>query len=270
MIMRNTHHSPRFTACGRSINKLRNDAKSLKKQLGITLRQSLDKIASDIKYSNWDELINQKPDARRDKYFKGMYDTRETQIMSSMYMQFLSKKSLPDNSDNYREFICIQWSISQKILGTPAELTSGLPINAQNFLNNLIQLYASQGAKSLLPQNMTNQMLEASVIGARIYNRKFEDINGDVSDECKKIFMDSVMLCVHSIMSHQSNNNHDFSVNEYHKNIIAYYRLCDLEWLSRSTRVKFELPTIDTIFTKDAMLKLTVPPGTPHHSEWYK
>ncbi|GJA20488.1 hypothetical protein [Aeromonas caviae] len=120
--MSNSRYKSRYTACGRSFNKLRNDAKALKKNSGLTLRQSLDKIARDINFSNWDELANQKPNMERDSFFQFMYDNENSRLMNSEYMKFLKIKSLSDNCDNYRRFICVHWDLKRKTFGASSEI----------------------------------------------------------------------------------------------------------------------------------------------------
>ncbi|MGY4089058.1 hypothetical protein [Aeromonas veronii] len=262
--MSNSRYKSRYTACGRSFNKLRNDAKALKKNCGLTLRQSLDKIARDINYSNWDELANQKPNMERDRFFQFMYDNENSRLMNSEYMKFLNKKSLSDNCDNYRRFICVHWDLKRKTFGASSEILQE-PMDPFLFINNLRHCYNKFGAVCFMPQNMTNEMLQTVTLGAQIF---LGDIK-NIPDDIQNTFVDTTLICVHGIKSYQTSTNYAFSNKELIENITTYYRLCGLEHLSRTSNIKVSLPSIDTIFTENAMLQLKIPPEMPNPCDWY-
>lgn len=263
--MSNSHNKAHYTPCGRSFKKLRNDARVLKKISGLTLRQSLDKIARDINYSNWDELANQKHNMERDGFFLFMYKNENSRLMNSEYMRFLNKKSLSDSSDNYRKFICVHWEIKQKAFGVASEKLP-TPMNPYLFINEMKLCYNKVGAVCFMPQNMTNEMLQTVTLGAKIILNEIESTSDDIGEA----FVDTTVLCVHGIRSYQTNTNYVFSKKELLKNIAVYYRLCGLDLLSRTSNIKFSLPSIDTIFTENAMLRIKLPPEMPNPRDWYK
>lgn len=263
--MSNSRYKPRYTACGRSFNKLRNDARALKRNSGLTLRQSLDEIARNINYSNWDELANQKHNMERDDYFQFMYKNESSRLMNSEYMKFLNKKSLSDNGDNSRRFVCVHWELKQKAFGVASKRLPA-PMNPYSFINELTHHYNKIGAVCFMPQNMTDEMLQTVTLGAQIFLKEIENISDDIGEA----FVDTTVLCVHGIRSYQTNTNYVFSEKEFFENIVTYYRLCGLDRLSRTSNINISLPSIDTIFTENAMLRIKLPPEMPNPHDWYK
>ena len=85
----------------------------------------------------------------------------------------------------------------------------------------------------------------------------------------------NIDICVETIGDnkrhpiYQTSTNYVFSNKELIENITTYYRLCGLEHLSRTSNIKVSLPSIDTIFTENAILQLKLPPEMPNPCDWY-
>lgn len=133
------------------------------------------------------------------------------------------------------------------------------------FVNELKHCYNKSGAVCFMPQNLTSEMLQTVILGAEILLGDIKNISDDIGNA----FVDTILICVRGIKSYQTSTNYSFSSKELFENIVAYYRLCELERLSRTSNIKVSLPSIDTIFTENAMLHLKLPPEMPNPCDWY-
>lgn len=254
----NQSYVARYTVCGHSIKQLRNDAKRLRKNDGIRHRDALNRIARELKYSDWDELINQESDPKRDDFIQGMFqDRKDSEITRKLYAEFLRHKHLPDSKDAFRQFVLQHWK-SYEALGMKNLVLDEQPMHSDVMLEELTIQVKKHGARGLLPQNMGARLLESTILAGRIINSESEDI----PDEIFQGYLATGLLCLTSILSYQQQSPKITLLdNELLDLMGQYYMLAELELMSRRTGLRFTLPDVDHIFQPNAKLGLQFPEG---------
>jgi len=248
-------YSARFTPCGYSIKQLRSDADRLKKTEGIPHQEALDRIARSIKYSDWDELVGQKSNLKRDAYFHGMYKDRNGSDMDrSNYSDFLRREKLAGNKDSYRQFVLQTWTYMEALGLADMDLDVE-PMHPDLLLEEMGILIVRHGVTALLPQNMGVRILETTVLAGHVFRDEL-----DVSDEIRQGFFEVALLSIASIRSYQLKSAEvAFHETEVVNFIHEYYLLAQLEFTSRRTGMTVALPDLDHIFTPEAQISIRLP-----------
>lgn len=245
-----------FTPCGYSIRQLRTEAARLKRSEGLKLQEAQDHIAKNLKYSDWRELIGQKADPKRDDFFLGMYnDRKDSSITQELYAEFLKKKKLPANKETYRLFILEHWETFKQCGMTNLDLDNP-PLLPSIFIEELTAAIARSGAFGLLPQHLSNRLLETTIWAGRIFDGEI-----DVPDDIQSGFFQSGLLCISGILAYQTKKGYfEMPVDKLLEHIREYYLYSFLEFTSRRTGFSVILPSIDEMFMPNAQLSMRVPP----------
>ncbi|SFG97301.1 hypothetical protein SAMN05518865_12617 [Duganella sp. CF458] len=248
-------YKARFTPCGYSIKQLRSDADRLKKTEGIKHQDALNRIAKSAKYSDWEELIGQESNHKRDNFFHSMYnDRKDSAMVRSNYADYLRRQKLADNKDAYRLFVLQNWKYFVKLGMTDLDLNNE-PMSPDAMHEELLANVERRGAAGLLPQNMGARLLETTIWASHIFKGELE-----VSDEIQQGYLGAALISVAGIRAYQLKSDKvTLSQDELLALIQQYYMLAELEFTSRRTDMTIVLPGLDHIFKPEAELSFQMP-----------
>lgn len=250
-IVMSSKYNAIFTPCGHSIRKLRDEAIRLKKADNISIQEAYDRVATRLRYSGWTELIEQKSDPKRDSFLESMYGERkDAPVTKELYAEFLKTHTLAASADAYRQFAVAQWK-GFNDSGFGNLNLENPPLPPGELLGELNVVYKRSGAASLLAQNLSSKLLEATIWARKVFQG---EVGVSESDESK--FLASVIFCVTAIMTAQQKAD-KLSIPEQQlfNNVEEYYCCAQLEFISRRTEFKFELPGLEEIFTPNSQIK---------------
>lgn len=104
-------YEPRYTPDGHSIAHLRKEAKRLKKQEGIKLKEAYDLIAKDLGFNRWRALVCN-CNKRRDEFFAAMYHPAKRTEEEPEYRAYLNTCNSDDTAGAYRLYVLAKWKAS--------------------------------------------------------------------------------------------------------------------------------------------------------------
>lgn len=243
---------PKYTPNGYSIEQLRNNASKLKRAEGISHTEALDQVAREIKYSDWEELIGQKPNPQRDAFFDFMYKERLSETKPHLYRNYLDQYDLPDTKNSYRLFVLEHWNSLQELGIANLEFEYD-PMTPEALLRELDSRLIQHGALALTPRRLEIHILESLIWAGDVI---FDDIKQPRAEE----YLNCIFICLFGIRAYQTKSLEiKFGMDELLDQVRDYHTMCHLELLSRRTKVDIMLPDIDDIFKPDSEIEIRFP-----------
>ncbi|MGM0609279.1 MAG: glyoxalase superfamily protein [Candidatus Muiribacteriota bacterium] len=222
---------PMYTQCGRSVNTLKGYAKKLKKtNPNLSHIAALNTIARKYGYSDWNEIINRK-NIFRDYFFAILYQDKGFEPVKNCYIKYIKDNNKLDSSDSFREFIVHQFSVIEKVSLIDPE-TAKKNVENNDYLPDLNDLLMNYGHESLLPQNLTDYLLNILIDEYYVS----EKISG-------------FLFVILAILSYEQNTYEIIlSIEDLYEHMELYYIALEMEYINRRKVIVFERPTIDNLF----------------------
>lgn len=246
-----------YSSQGHSIKSLKAEAVKIKAAGDLTHIESLHHVAREAGYANWDELINQAKDPKRDNFFRGTYQRDDASpALKELYQTFLSDKKLPDSKDSYRRFTIHLWDGYTKLGMDKLDIGSEI-LTPEAFILNIRNQIEEMGGNGLLPQNMPDLMLQTLIGATRIM---LQDSYVNVSNEVRLGYSDVVIniICVLSSYPFEQ-DTYEMEGEEVIRRIGLFSLMAEMEFMSRNTGLSIEQPSIESIFKEDALISFSLP-----------
>lgn len=255
--MNNQAYVALYSSQGHSIKSLKAEAVKIKAAGDLTHIESLHHVAHEAGYANWDELINQAKDPKRDDFFRGTYQRGDASpALKELYQTFLSDMKLPDSKDSYRRFTVHQWDGYTKLGMDKLDIGDEI-LTPDAFFLIISQQIDEMGGNGLLPQNMPDLMLQTLVGASRII---LADSYENVADEIKSGYTAAIINIVCIISSYPfKKDRYELETDELFRRIGLFSLMAEMEFMSRNTGLSVEKPSIDSIFKEDALIGFSLP-----------
>lgn len=251
------HYKPRYTSQGHSIESLKSHAETLQKKDGCKKREALDAVAHLHQYSDWNEIMNQKPSPHRDMFFDDFYKgTQLAGLRGEQYQEFLKEMNLAATPDSFRKYAVKHYE-SYKKLGFEELYYVHICHDRQILMQDLADQISRKGAFGFLPQNLPSYILESML---HAYEKHSEREEGEElhPDEAGG---EPVLFAVLGIKAYQIKKpNIEIPVEELYELCEMYYLRLKLEWLSRRTEMQFQKPTIKNILELKGNVRMEINP----------
>jgi hypothetical protein len=237
-----------FTSTGHSIRLLKQRASALKTERGCTHNEALDEVARLIGYPNWMAAMSEPADADRDEFFGRSYERNDRNRPD--YREFLTEWSLDDSADAFRKFLVEDYA-RFKALGFHRyrlDRDAGDPDELLECLKKAVDLH---GPEALLPQRLSDELLERLIGHARLARVYLEHVTGPPLPPTGNL--DPIVYCVIHIIHQQKRRRHPrasalrVKLREAMVATETYHMRLELEFLSRRTKVRCDQPTLESV-----------------------
>ena len=249
LIMRNS----RYTSNGHSHESLLIRAKNLKRQKpGLSLKKAKNQVAHEIGYRNWLSIINEPLDPIRDGFYYDGFRFRDKYHPD--YKKYLNDKSQEDTLINYRFFL-IEWysRFKDEYLDS---LKKSVDQSSSSLNNQVLELFASNGITSLLPQKLPDQILIA-------LQKEFELMDNEdfVDSQESEIGIASctVLILLSGAIDANEKGEFKISMSDFDERARSYRLFLALEKFRRIMDVEYNKPLVENIFDPDYVLNLKLP-----------
>lgn len=234
---------PRYTSNGFSHTSLRNRAKAIKQELDVPNIAALNIAAKEINYANWNAIIKEKPNRRRDDFFYSGFKDKENQ--KELYNEFLRARSLDDSLKSYRKFL-IHSYVSQESSGITVPFVPDID-DPSGLLDEILTVFKIEGPDVLLPHIMPeSQFFRVYKIFDCVVNDEWPAGYVETS-ACENLVYALVVLILAETRKVGEDGSVKISTSEIECAIKTYYIRLVSEYLSRVSNIVIEKPVIDTL-----------------------
>jgi hypothetical protein len=250
-----------FSANGHSIRYLKDRAAALKVERRCSHHEALNEVARTVGYADWATLMAEPANTHRDDFFAESFQRNDR--ARPEYRAFLEHRDIKDSAEAYRQFVVEDYG-HFCALGFEKYTLDRAPGDPKELAECLHRSTARDGAAALLPQNLSDELLERLLGHTRLAFAHIEHgrtLGLPPTDHPAPIFYCIVRITHHQrLQQNPRSSGFKMKTDDIGQAMEAYHLRLELEFLSRRTRIQVQQPTLDSVLDPHGDISISVAP----------